>query len=399
MNKKIKVLFISIGYVPEVTPSDKKFVLDIVHDLSDKLDITVWSLNDKKPINKGMIIYCGKNTSYRYYSKNRIFHKHLGLKYKPHPLHSSIRNGLEINASLLWYLVTHIRSIVRVNNPDIIHLSDSIGPVTSVIKKIFNNIPVTITKPTVRLNKGLIYDLWVRLSLKSADGIFTFTKCASNRLKGMGVTENKVFVLPWGVFPKVKNLSNEEIYLIKKRYSCKNNEPLVVLIPRAIGKELYEYINDIKRISVLVPAKFVFAIRPTRYLESFSDIGNENVVVESGPSDFYNLLSVADIAIASNTSNVGMGSSSLLPLAWMESMLRETPIFTNSAPGIEELVINGCNGIIYKNEEDLSAQLLKFIGKDIEHMKKNAKESICEKFNIKVISRKYSNYWSVILQR
>ena len=43
---KKKIFVISIGYVTIPTPSDKKFVLDIVQNLSSEFDITVWSLND-----------------------------------------------------------------------------------------------------------------------------------------------------------------------------------------------------------------------------------------------------------------------------------------------------------------------------------------------------------------
>ena len=43
---KKKIFVISVGYVTIPTPSDKKFVLDIVQNLSSEFDITVWSLND-----------------------------------------------------------------------------------------------------------------------------------------------------------------------------------------------------------------------------------------------------------------------------------------------------------------------------------------------------------------
>ena len=99
---KKKIFVISVGYVTIPTPSDKKFVLDIVQNLSSEFDITVWSLNDMDESHNEKTIYCGKNNSYKFYNKNRIFHQSLGSKYTPHPIHSNIRNGLEINLSLLW---------------------------------------------------------------------------------------------------------------------------------------------------------------------------------------------------------------------------------------------------------------------------------------------------------
>ena len=71
--------------------------------------------------------------------------------------------------------MTHLRTKINECNPDIIHFTDSIGPITSLIKMFYKNIAITITKPTVRISKNLIYNLWVRLSLKKADCVFTFT--------------------------------------------------------------------------------------------------------------------------------------------------------------------------------------------------------------------------------
>jgi len=393
---KKKIFIISVGYVCTPTPSDKKFVLDIVQDLASEFDITVWSLNDMNSCKNGKTAYCGKNNSYKFYNRNRIFHNSLGLKYKPHPLHSNIRNGLEINLSLLWYLVTHLRAKINECNPDIIHLSDSIGPITSLIKILYKDIPVTITKPTVRISVNPVYNLWVRLSLKKTDCIFTFTRCSLRQLEKIGIQKEKINVLPWGVPVSPNNLSINKEILIRKRYNCSKDELLIVLIPRVAVSDLYAYINHIKKISATVRAKFVFAIRPTRYVDSFSKIGNDKVFIESGPDDFYDLLSAADVSIAHTDEQKNIISSSLLPLTWMESMLRETPVFTNKAPGIEDLIIDNHTGVAYKTDDDLISGLL---ANNINNMKINARKLILDKFTLSKISSMYSNIWKNILTR
>jgi glycosyltransferase involved in cell wall biosynthesis len=392
---KKKIFIISVGYVPTPTPTDKKFVLDIVQNLSNEFDITVWSLNDMDDCNNGKTIYCEKNTSYMFYNKNRIFHQSLGSKYKPHPLHSYIRNGLEINLSLLWYLMTHLRNKINECNPDIIHLTDSIGPIASLIKIFYKNIPITITKPTVRISKNLIYNLWVRLSLKKADCVFTFTDASLKQLEKIGIQKKKINLLPWGILVSTNNLSVDKELLIRKRYNCNKDELLIVVIPREADEtDVYKYIDRIKNMSVKAHAKFVFAIKPTIYFDSFSKIVNDKVFIESGPNDFYDLLSAADISISHTREKKDIISSTLLPLTWMESMLRETPVFTNEAPGVEDLIIDNYTGVIYKTDDDLVSKLLDSdVKKNIKNMKINARNLILEKFNLDKISSLYSDIW------
>ena len=146
--------------------------------------------------------------------------------------------------------------------------------------------------------------------------------------------------------------------------------------------------------SVKVRAKFVFAIRPTRYIDSFSKIENDQVFIESGPKDFYDLLSAADISIAQTDEKKNTIITSLLPLTWMESMLRETPVFTNEAPGVRDLIIDNYTGVIYKTDDDLVSKLLESdVKKNIKNMKINARNLILDKFNLDKTSGLYSNIW------
>ena len=146
--------------------------------------------------------------------------------------------------------------------------------------------------------------------------------------------------------------------------------------------------------SVKVRAKFVIAIRPTIYADSFSKIENDQVFIESGPKDFYDLLSAADISITHKDGKKNTIITSLLPLTWMESMLRETPVFTNEAPGVRDLIIDNYTGVIYKTDDDLVSKLLESdVKKNIKSMKINARNLILDKFNLDKISSLYSNIW------
>ena len=396
--RKLKILFISAGFVPEITPSDKKFVLDVVTNLSSKLDITIWSLNDK-PLDKNHIVLTDNNSVYTYYNKNRIFHKHLGRSYKPHPNHSMIRDGLEINISLLWYLLTNIRSIIKSHKPDLIHLTDSFGPAVSIIKRLFKDIPVTINKPTARLNGSFAYNTWVKTGLKNSDGIFTYTGAAVKTIEKLGVKKKNIKLLPWGINQKFKKPTNKEINLIRRRYGCKNSELLIVVLPRVSDDELIKYINFIKKISISIKAQFVFPIRPTRYLKKFSILNSKKVTIESGPKDFFNLLSAADLAVSQSDDTGNIKSTSFLPLAWMDAMLRETPVLTNKISGVDELIKNDFNGMVFKDKLSLKKLLLSLNQNKLNNLKKNSQKTIQNRFNISLICESYYSYWKSILDK
>jgi len=160
-----------------------------------------------------------------------------------------------------------------------------------------------------------------------------------------------------------------------------------------------EYIKFVKDISVSVNAKFVFAIRPTRYLKKFSKLETKKVIIESGPKDFFNLLSAADFAIGENFEEDQAETTSLLPLAWMDAMLRETPILTNKVSGIEELVKDKFNGMIFKDNNDLKKLLNRNNINSFKNLKNNSKKTIQKKFNVNKISDKYYKFWKAIIDK
>lgn len=393
MKKKLKIFVISIGYVPEIIPSDKKFIRDIVHNLSSKIDFIVWSLNDS-PNKYNLLVNTFKNYSYTYYCKNRLFHKNINEKYIPHPYHSNVRNGIEINLSILWYLFNDIKNIINNHNPDIIHLSDSIGPVVYILKSLYKNIPITTTKPTTSLSNNLLYKIWVYLGLKNVNKIFTFTNKSKLQLIKLGIIKDKVEVCPWGIDVNIKKISEKKIKQIRTRYKCKNNQKLITIIPRHTGKNLILHIQYMKKILNKFNSKFIFAIRPTRYNTFLKNYQTEKIIIESGPSDFYDLLESSDFAISIEDYN---SSTSLLPMTMMDAMLRKTPVITNFIPGIEDLIEQKKNGLIFLNENNFLESLKDIEKNNVKNLQDQAKMKIIKYNDIKLISDKYHTSWLNLL--
>ncbi|GAV19888.1 hypothetical protein MMIC_P0846 [Mariprofundus micogutta] len=400
-NNSVRVLVISIGYVPYPTPSDKNFVHELIGSLSNDIDLAVWSLNDakevleKKQVGSHEVIF---------QSKNRIFHRpqfsdQLG-SYQPHKRHSNIRNGLEMNLSLLWHSFFSLRAFIKAYKPSVLHFTDSVGPVLFIIKKLFPSIPITVTKPTMRISlenysTGGIYKNYVKYGLIHATKLITYTRAAADELQKIGCEHNALEVIPWGVRTIELNSRAKIQSAFRKRYSCKPEDLLIVVSDRLPEQELFQTLSCL-RSSKFSNVLFVVAIRPTRYKEEYRKYSGGNVVVENGPKDFHELLEAAD-GILSPVSVSEAMSTSLLPLTWIEAMLKKTPIITSRYPGVDDLIQDRENGFIYNALEDLPVTLDVIRKKSaIERIRSRARETILSNFDLELIAKRYADIWKNI---
>lgn len=339
----MRILFLSIGFVVQDTPSDKNFWKQIIQSLPEHFVVGVWSLNDATP-RKELSEDLGREVHYR--SKNRLFHNAIfadpGEAYIPHHQHSDARNGLELLVSNIWYFLTDIRSFIVEFRPNVIHLTDSFGPSANILRWLFPDIIITLTKPTVRLsnNSSPVYKSYVAHSLKYCDAICTHTHVSRDYLSGL--TTAPIYVHPWGTNQNLDNTGGNEKELIRQRYGCRKIDKLICLSDRFLDTATDEFFDNLSCFSEKI---FVLAIRPTRYLTAHQRFSRNNVVVVSGPVDFYAFLEAADLLV-SPPELKSEGCSSLLPLAWIDALARGTPLLCASQPGIEDIIADNRIGMI-----------------------------------------------------
>ena len=126
--------------------------------------------------------------------------------------------------------------------------------------------------------------------------------------------------MPWGV--QQHNIPSPiELQRIRRRYNCNEDDMLIVVTPRGAEHSILRMIEFAKSVSQETTTKYVFAIRPTRYSESYAGRGNSQVIIENGPTDFYDLLTAADVVWAPVD---GLMMTALPPLTWIEAMIRGT---------------------------------------------------------------------------
>ena len=396
-----RVAILSMDYVPQDTPTDKQFVHEYLGILSKRIEFAVWSLSDQEETHKQYRVGKGKVL---FHSRNRVFHKHTfshGVgTYQAHPIHSSLRAGVEINLSMIYYL-RDVRSFMAAFKPDLIHFTDSAGPVAGLVKRSFPNIPMSITKPTMQIDRdgwsGKLYKYYVKKSMIAADKVISFTNAGADELKVIGVPRERVKIIPWGI-PIPQIIPEKNTSSIKKRYGCGNGELLVVVTDRTRGY-LNETVDYLKTLAKTGKFKFIVAVKPTLFKPEYNVWTDENVFLEDGPDDYHDLLTAADV-MYSPLGNFDLNRASLLPLTWMEAMLRRTPVITLNAPGVNDLINDNENGFLYRSRDELPAILNRLIDNDApEQLGNLARQTILDRFDISFLAQKYADIWCELISK
>jgi glycosyltransferase involved in cell wall biosynthesis len=275
---------------------------------------------------------------------------------------------------------------------DVIHFIDNVGPILPLIRYMLPTVHISSGKPSARIafSKGWwFYKQLLNFSYKTSDCVVTYSETCKNSLVSSGIGSGQIRVVPWGI--KIPpSLSPARIHEIRTKYGCSATRNLLVVgLPRG---DLHEVVAISREISRILPTVFVFAIRPTLYKDSYATLSDEYVKIIKGPEDFHDLLAAADIAFADQPSSP---STSLPPLAWLEAMVRSTPVITRNVPGMEETVKNNVTGFIYEEVTELKEILAKVAGDRIflEQLQKQSCSYVTQKHNIESIAIQYADIW------
>lgn len=392
---QLRVLFVTVSYAPGSLPSDKRFLRDLIQCLPVSIIPAIWTLSEIPP--KYEVTQIG-DKQVPVNSRCRLGHQPLTARsdiLPPHPYHSQLRQILELMISTLYESSRSLKESVRLHKPDVIHFYDNVGPVIGILRKQFPEVVVTCGKASTREIGSKGWSLYRRL-LKSTygacDQVVAYTDAARNVLLATGLLQERVVTIPWGVQPTTTVPSGKASDRIRGRYHCSEGDMLIAVTPRGTEKSIVNIIEFAKSLSQETHTKYVFAIRPTRYSESYMKHGNSQVIIENGPKDFYGLLEVADVVWAPVDK---LTVTTLPPLTWIEAMIRGTPVITQLNPGVDECIINNETGFLYENLDDFRNVIAHFQSDiDYDRLSRNARILALKKYNVQLCAKQYLNLWS-----
>jgi len=202
----MKVLFVSVAYMPSKMPSDKQFLRDLIAHLPDDVEAAVWTINDWPE--HVMTDHLG-GREVKVYARSRFLHRPRyelrsaggnGWSYSPHTPHQPLRQLFELSSSLVVSLAS-LRRVIKHERADVIHLTDNMGPVIPMIRMIAGGARITMTKMTCRAigERPGLYGFFVRRSAAGADRLICFTEACAREMTKAGCDGRRLTAIPWGV--------------------------------------------------------------------------------------------------------------------------------------------------------------------------------------------------------
>lgn len=397
----MKVLFISVLYMPTHMPSDKRFVRDLIFNLPPEVSASVWAVNDW-PDSVTMDSLHGRSVPV--YSGPRLFHspRYSGTPsaasfYSPHASHGNFRQVLELSTTM-FARQSRLSEAVRREQPDVIHVTDNWGPVLPLVRRAAGGVPITLAKPSMEhiQDSAGAYARFIRMCLRGCDCIVSYDETCTQCLTGAALTESPVETIPWGIVPpREKRIPQERVNAIRSRYGCGEGDLLAVVSIQS-DRALSEVLNEWRSVAGAIPVKTVAAVKPPHWREEFGKLSSEDMFVESGPADFTDLLHAADIMFSPTYSRFVKRTFNP-PLTWMEAMVRGTALITSACPGVSALVQDGKNGFSYASPGELGVKIAAL--KDpsrVRAMQEAARETISGKYDVAGIAKRYVKVWSRI---
>jgi len=398
----MKILFIGVGYFPFLTAGEKNFFYRLFPIIKAHADVTVFSLNDypesiliQETSNGSIPVYCLKRPFHRHYERF-YFESSNYIAY--HHRHKPVREIIEKLTSVIIF-TPKLRKIIREHDIQVIHFMDNFGPSMLYVKRILPTTKVTYSAANYDpRGRKTQYVRYLRLSLNSLDAAGVYTKAYLDILNNLGI-RIPLFITRWGVTSSREFISQGTKQSIKTSLGV--NESAILLLWSGYLQQIQEtdfykaievarkVVNQENNIS------FVFAFKPETYKEKYAEEVDERINVLTGIENFGEVLEAADFffsPIADKDSTVSP------PLTWIESMAKGTPIITTDIPGVKELVMDGINGFVAQDYDELPNTILHAINyTDKFEMSQRCIKKVEQEFDIMKSAASYLNMWRSLL--
>lgn len=400
----MKVLFVSVSYMPAKMPSDKQFVRDLIRALPENVEPAIWTINDW-PVGETEENLGGKQMAI--HSRSRFLHKPRYTQeelsqgkwaYSRHQPHWSPKQSVELYTSFLHGLKS-FRSAVRQHRPDVIHMTDNWGPVGGIIRKVARHAVITNAKMSSRVSQSLPYKIFLRGMAWGSDAVVCFTDACAEQFIAAGLPDDRLVRIPWGIpIAEEKDGQQDITEAIRRRYGCEDGDLLAVVSHQSIRS--YKHVMDELRVlAENVPLRTVVAVKPGHWEPEYQQFATDRITVETGPADFEDLLWASDIMLSPTHERCQRGTATP-PLTWMEAMARRAVLITTRGWGVEEIVPSDDVGFLYDDEAELPAIAERLRDKSrLIAMQSASRTHIENKYSIENIAQQYATMWEQLCRR
>ena len=399
----MRIAFVGVGYFPGLMASEKNFYLELLPLIQDRVDdVIVISINDQT---REIFSQITNNEPIPVYNFKRPFHrdgydrflKMVNGKYCYHHRHGPAQEMVEKYLVLIMN-IEKIRKIIETHKIDIVYFMDNFGFGMGYLKR--KLLKKTIFAAANYDPRGRFFNLFQMKFIRNLDLIVTYSHAYKLILRNMGIKNNQIEVIHWGVDPeKIKPLDDAVKQMTRKHHGI-NYPNFFILwsgyIQQIQEKDFYLTISAAKKIvSQRQDIQFIFCFKPETYKSICGNEKCKGIQVISGTDNFRDLLGSADLFLSPTHK---LSSTVSPPLTWLEAMSTEIPVMTTKIMGADEIILDGKTGYISENYSAIAQDINKVINSGIKRdMKLKARKMIEDNYNIHNAADNYARKLGALL--
>lgn len=274
--------------------------------------------------------------------------------------------GLKDNLRLLTYMISLFFKLVMIISKykiDIVHAHSTIptGLLAVIVTKIFR-IHSFVTAHGMDINNfqnNMIFSNLISFSLNHSDKVIAVSTDLAEKIKDMGVNENKIIVLMNAV--DINRFRSSDTGDLRSKYGVRKKDVLLLFVGYLdTFKGIFELINAVYGLyKENKNIKLIIVGTGPKYKElekKVFELGLDQSVIFAGTvlhNTIHKYFQAADIFILPSYSEG-------LPVSILEAMASNTPVIASNVGGIPEIIDDGKNGFIIppKNESILRNKLM-----------------------------------------
>lgn len=363
------ILLVGTDILPEIGSGDKNFWLELVQKIDQKrIKLVILSINNVSE----------KNSRYhtiKIYNTKPLFIN--DKKNTSKKVHKSYHKNYFQKSLTCIKIIPEINKIIKQEKIDAVHFIDNYGPMMFFFK-LFIKKRMTVNAVTYNPT-SFLYDFFLKMSFKGFDEIISYSESYQDLLNTWGFENVKT--IHWGVDNKQPILKKQLGKKIVWTGFTQQTQIEDFLFSYELAKELVKKDKKIE---------FCFIFKPEHFKKEFEKYNLPRIVVRKSEGDYEKTVQKYDYFLCPV---LNLKSTLAPPLSWLEALNWGLPLITNKRKGIDNIVKNRYNGLVF-NKEKSTDQVLAFINSKNGTVIKNCHTVIEKNYNLTKIAKDYEKLWS-----